>query len=287
MTATVSSTPITPITITASDISKLSKSAVPRIITGIVDNQDVIAKGGIDAPLRLCHFMAQLAHESAHLKVTREYASGKAYENRTDLGNTEKGDGVRYKGRGLIQTTGRNNYRDTTVDIKKMYPNAPNFVDDPTELEEFPWALLSAISFWRRKNINVLADEDNIEAVTKVVNGGLNGIDDRKRYLKLAKAIWMPGALTVVTRAVKGGLFGNGKDKPDTSKSGRAPLKQGDSGDDVVILQKALTNAGFSVTADGTFGEYTKSAVIEFQHYQGLTADGVVGGKTWATLGLK
>jgi putative chitinase len=275
------------IAILASDISKLSKSAVPRIIAGIVDNQDAIPKGGIDTPLRLCHFMAQLAHESAHLTVTREFASGKAYENRKDLGNVEKGDGVRYKGRGLIQTTGRVNYKDATADIRHFSPDAPDFVADPTELEEFPWALLSAISFWRRKNINVLADEDDIEAVTKVVNGGLNGIDDRRRYLKLAKAIWKPGPLVGVTRAVKGGLFGNGAAKPDTSKSGRAVLKQGDSGDDVFSLQKALTNAGFSVNTDGTFGEYTKTAVIAFQHSRGLTADGAVGGKTWAALGLK
>src|SRR5215207_8865034 len=102
-------------TITADNIRALTKHAVPRIISGIVDNQQAIIDGGIDKPLRLCHFMAQLAHESAHFQVTREFASGKAYEGRLDLGNTQRGDGRKYRGRGLIQTTGRANYREASI----------------------------------------------------------------------------------------------------------------------------------------------------------------------------
>src|SRR5205085_179017 len=103
--------------------------------------------------LRLCHFMAQLAHESAHFGVTREFASGAAYEGRRDLGNTTAGDGKRYRGRGLIQTTGRANYKETRDDIRKIDQNTPDFEADPEELEKFPWALLSGISYWRRRNI--------------------------------------------------------------------------------------------------------------------------------------
>src|SRR3954463_13089870 len=176
--------------ITADNIRAMSKSAAARILTGIVDNQHFISDGGIDTPLRLCHFMAQLAHESAHFQVTREFASGAAYEGRKDLGNTHPGDGKRYRGRGLIQTTGRTNYQEAAADIKKMDSAAPDFEADPEALEEFPWALLSAISFWRRKKINAAADRDDVVAVTKLINGGTNGLDERKKYLAKAKSIW-------------------------------------------------------------------------------------------------
>ena len=185
--------------ITASNIRTLSPTAAARIVAGIVDNQDAIAQGGIDTPLRLCHFMAQLAHESAHFTVTREFASGAAYEGRKDLGNTRPGDGTRYRGRGLIQTTGRTNYREATVDIQKMNPAAPNFEVDPVELEEFPWALLAGISYWRRKNINAAADRDDVEAVTTKVNGGTNGLSEREMYLARAKAIWMNEAIAIAS----------------------------------------------------------------------------------------
>jgi putative chitinase len=252
--------------ITASDIRAISPSATGRIVAGIVDNQDAIAKGGIDTPLRLSHFMAQLAHESAHLTVTREFASGAAYEGRRDLGNVHDGDGRRYRGRGLIQTTGRANYREATKDIQDMNPGAPNFEDDPEALEEFPWALLAGISYWRRRNINAVADRDEVEAVTRKINGGTNGLPERIRYLAKAKAIWMNGASATV--------------------SGADPvLRSGDSGAAVTKLQKALIEAGFTVSTDGAFGEHTKSAVIAFQTRHGLTPDGVVGPGTWTALG--
>jgi putative chitinase len=76
--------------------------------------------------------------------VTLEFASGKAYEGRKILGNIHAGDGPRYRGRGLIQTTGRTNYQLARDDIRKIVPDAPDFEADPVKLEEFPWALLSA-----------------------------------------------------------------------------------------------------------------------------------------------
>lgn len=259
-------------TITAADIRTLSSSAAARIVAGIVDHQQDIANGGIDTPLRLCHFMAQLAHESAHFQVTREFASGAAYEGRKDLGNTHPGDGRRYRGRGLIQTTGRTNYQETTADIKKMIPTAPDFEADPEDMEEFPWALLAGISFWRRKKINAAADRDDVVAVTKIINGGTNGLDERKRYLAKAKVIWMSG----------GGAAAAGGAAP--APGGDPVLRSGDNGPAVTKLQNALAAAGFGVSPDGSFGEHTKSAVIAFQTGQRLTPDGVVGPSTWAAL---
>lgn len=180
--------------ITASDIRVISGSATDRIVAGIVAGQGAIADGGIDTPLRLCHFLAQLAHESAHFQVTREFASGEAYEGRQDLGNAQPGDGRRYRGRGLIQTTGRTNYREASDDIRAMIPDAPDFEADPVALEEFPWALLSGISYWRRRNLNRHADRDDVRAVTRAINGGLNGLDDRIKYLRRTKQIWLGGA---------------------------------------------------------------------------------------------
>jgi putative chitinase len=253
--------------ITADNIRAMSKSAAARILTGIVDSQAAITQGGVDTPLRLCHFMAQLAHESAHFQVTREFASGAAYEGRASLGNTQPGDGKRYRGRGLIQTTGRTNYRLATADIKKMNPAAPDFEANPTALEEFPWALLAGISYWRRRNINDAADRDDVVKVTKLVNGGLNGLDDRKRYLQIAKGIWMANDAAAAT---------SGHPTP--------VLRKGDQGDDVTELQNDLIAAGFKVFADGDFGEHTQEAVIAFQTRAGLKADGVVGAATWAVL---
>jgi len=252
--------------ITADNIRAMSKSAAPRIITGIVDNQDAITKGGIDTPLRLCHFMAQLAHESAHFSVTREFASGAAYEGRASLGNTQPGDGKRFRGRGLIQTTGRANYKEATADIQKMDSSAPDFVANPPALEEFPWALLAGISYWRRRNINAAADRDDVVKVTRLINGGTNGLAERKNYLRIAKGIWM-------TDGVAG-----------ASPGSNPVLRKGDQGPDVTELQNELTKAGFSVFADGDFGGHTEEAVIAFQTRKGLKADGVVGAGTWAAL---
>jgi putative chitinase len=252
--------------ITPAQIRTLSATASARIVTGIFDHQQAIANGGIDTPLRLCHFLAQLAHESAHFQVTREFASGAQYEGRQALGNTEPGDGKRFRGRGLIQTTGRANYRDTTTDIRAMIADAPNFVDEPEALEEFPWALLSAVSFWRRKRINGAADRDDVVAVTKIINGGTNGLPDRQRYLARAKAIWL-------TQAPEG-----------PAAAAEPTLRAGDEGDAVVRLQNALIEAGFRVWPDGKFGELTKRAVIAFQTHSGLPGDGVVGPITWGAL---
>ena len=166
--------------ITITNLVSLAPSCATEIVNGIVKYQHFIEPVAT-SDLALCHFMAQLAHESAGFQTTREFASGKAYEGRKDLGNVHPGDGQRYRGRGLIQTTGRANYREARDDIRKIVPDAPDFEQQPQELEKFPWALLSAVSYWTRRKIGELADRDDIRAVTRAVNGGTNGLDDRKR----------------------------------------------------------------------------------------------------------
>jgi putative chitinase len=260
--------------ITADNVRALSQHATARIVSGIVDNQDAIAAGGIDTPLRLCHFLAQLAHESAHFQVTREFASGQGYEGRHDLGNTQAGDGVRYRGRGLIQTTGRANYRQATIAIRRLNSAAPDFEANPVELEAFPWALLAGITYWQSRNINSAADRDDVVRVTELINGGHNGLAEREDYLAKAKRIWMTGA---APQAAAGGQVA-------AAEEARPLLRKGSKGHDVTILQNLLIRAGFKVAADGDFGEHTEEAVKAYQTGHRLEVDGVVGNATWDAL---
>ena len=137
----------------------------------------------INTPLRWCHYLAQIAHESAELRYSEEIASGKAYEGRKDLGNVIKGDGVRFKGRGLIQLTGRTNY--TTYKAFCGF----DVVKQPELLCKPVGAVRSSMWFWHRKGLNELADRDEFTLITKKINGGTNGIEDRRKYLTRAKKV--------------------------------------------------------------------------------------------------
>jgi putative chitinase len=141
-------------------------------------------ENAINTPLRVAHFLAQIAHESAELRYSEEIANGEAYEGRADLGNTQPGDGKRFKGRGLIQLTGRSNY--------KRYGDARgrDFTTDETAqlLAKDPdLAVDVSCWFWVRHNLNALADADDVMAITKKINGGYIGLPDRKAKLARAK----------------------------------------------------------------------------------------------------
>ena len=142
------------------------------------------AQYGVTTTLRMAHFLAQIAHESGQLQYVRELASGAAYEGRKDLGNTVKGDGVRYKGRGLIQITGRTNYKAVSKAL------GVDFIANPEKLEEPEYAVASAFWYWQSHGLNALADKDDSIAVTRRINGGTNGLDDRLRYLGRAKFVF-------------------------------------------------------------------------------------------------
>lgn len=141
---------------------------------------------GINTPLRLAMFFAQTDHESGGFKYTKELGNDayfKKYEGRKDLGNTVKGDGLRFKGRGFIQVTGRYNYTLISKDTRIDYLNNPQW------LEREPDAMISALWYWNKHNLNKFADTKDIEGSTKVINGGYNGLEKRKekyqKYLKL------------------------------------------------------------------------------------------------------
>ena len=140
----------------------------------------------IDTTLRKAHFLAQVAHESREGFYMEEIASGAAYEGRADLGNTQPGDGRRFKGRGLIQLSGRHNY---AAYSQAIYGD-DRAVRDPAMVARLPDAALAAGWFWQAKGLNALADRDSLELVTRRVNGGLNGLADRARCLHLAKRLF-------------------------------------------------------------------------------------------------
>ena len=136
--------------------------------------------------LRIAAFLAQIGHESGQLNYCQEIADGSAYEGREDLGNLFKGDGKRYKGRGLIQITGRANYTDISFDFDV------DFVRHPERLAEPEWAVISAFWFWNRRKLNFLADQKDFRKITKLINGGYNGYNDRvalyEKALKVLKS---------------------------------------------------------------------------------------------------
>lgn len=140
----------------------------------------------ITTPARRAAFLAQIAHESGSLRYTREIASGEAYEGRADLGNTEPGDGVRYKGRGLIQITGRANYRACSIGL---YGDPDILLQHPDLIETVAGACDSAGWYWKSRGLNALADLGKFRAITLRVNGGLNGYADRLEYFHRAQKV--------------------------------------------------------------------------------------------------
>ncbi len=139
-----------------------------------------MAEAGINTPKRQAAFLAQLAHESGQLRYMEEIASGAAYEGRRDLGNTQPGDGKRFKGRGPIQLTGRANYE------KAGKALGIDLVSNPTRAADPDIAFRIATWYWSSRNLNQYADAGNFSAITYRINGGYNGAADRNRYYATA-----------------------------------------------------------------------------------------------------
>lgn len=132
---------------------------------------------------RQAAFLAQIAHESGSLRYTKELASGEAYEGRADLGNTNAGDGVRFKGRGLIQITGRANYERCGQDL------GVNLIGNPEALESPDLACRSAAWFWKAHGLNELADAGDFIRITKRINGGTKGYQERLAFYNRAQRV--------------------------------------------------------------------------------------------------
>lgn len=243
----------------------VSKIAAQRAIIAVVGAAlpDALRRYDIVTQTRIPHFIAQAAHESDGFCTTEEYASGAAYEGRSDLGNVRAGDGKRFKGRGIFQLTGRANYRRYGALLGIDLEVSPERAAEPA------LSLEIACLYWRERKINVPAEQDDLIRVTRLINGGTNGLDDRRRYLTLAKREVAALAASALTSA---------------DPVHYPVLRRGSEGAAVEDLQARLRRHGFPLTLDGDFGAATELAVRTLQARAGLTADGIVGPKTWAAL---
>lgn len=194
-------------------IKAIAPNAADRIVAGVCASMaEVIAYAELTNDLRLAHFLAQVAHESngfqsvgenlryraarivkvwpnrfASIAAAQPYAgnpeklANKVYASRMGNGPESSGDGWKYRGRGLIMTTGREAYE------KLSERMGVDFVADPDLLRGFPYAALSAADYWKTKSLNQFADRDDIATITRRINGGTIGLEDRKKYLDRAK----------------------------------------------------------------------------------------------------
>lgn len=238
--------------------------------------QQAMQEFEITSYLRETAFLAQLAHESAELRFMEEIASGAAYEGRQDLGNTQPGDGKRYKGRGPIQLTGRANY------TKYGQLLGLDLINNPTVAATKEVGFRIAGEFWKLNGLNELADQQNFKLITKRINGGYNGLDDRTMYYERAKKVMSKddaaAAATATASSDQASSGGELFAYPGTA------LRQGSKGPDVRDMQQRLSDLGYSLDVDGNFGPGTAKAVVEFQQSKGLGSDGIVGPNTWKAL---
>lgn len=243
---------------------------------------DAMTEFGIDTNQRCVMFLAQVLHESGSLHVVAEnlnysadglmktfpkyypnaaYANkharqpikiaSRVYANRMGNGDEASQDGYAYRGRGLIQITGKNNYASFGSDVSQ------DILVNPSYLETPEGAARSAAWFWHVNNLNRFADKGDIIGCSKAVNGGTNGLQERISYYNHGMD---------VIKAV-----------PTTTQF--TSLIPGSKGSQVAEAQKLL-----GLDADGSYGPATSAAVKSFQQLNGLSVDGIIGPATWTAL---
>ena len=158
----------------------LSKAEAERIAGGL---GEAFHRYGIDSERRATMAVAQWAHESDRFRASEEYASGAAYEGRRDLGNVRAGDGSRFKGRGRIMITGRANYAAVAKALDLDCVNRPEI------LAQCPHSELASGHWWDAHGCNAFCDRNDFEGLTRRINGGLNGYQDRCRLLARAREV--------------------------------------------------------------------------------------------------
>lgn len=168
--------------VTVEQLEQIAPDVNPQRLRQLVPPLNrAMARFGINTRLRQAHLLAQIAHESDRFTALEAARSGADYEGRKDLGNVQRGDGVKFKPRGLIQLVGRTNYAAASKAL------GVDLIHQPQRLADPELAALSAGWFWSTNQLNGDADQDDVRTVTRVVNGGYNGLDDRRKLLQAAK----------------------------------------------------------------------------------------------------
>ena len=281
-----------------------TKAHLAEIISDNADNWydalcELLPKYGITTERRVAHFLSQCAHESGGFKRLEEnlnysakalrsvfgryfgeppkadadeYArnpemiANRVYNDayrKYKMGNTQEGDGWRFRGRGLKQLTGRENYTRFGASVGMTAEEAAEYVATPAG------AIESACWYWNSRNLNEIADTDNVVAMTKKINGGTIGLEDRqKRYAHALKVLGM-----------EADDLGTDDGSVEEILDDIGVLRKGSRGEGVKIMQEAL-----GIGADGVFGPGTERALKEWQASQGLVADGIAGPATFAKL---
>ena len=274
----------------------LTKDHIIHILHGNADAaawadaaMEILPKYEINTPNRIAGFFAQCGHESMNFTVLSEnlnyrtetleklfskyfskagrnaadYAkqpekiANVIYANRMGNGDTASGEGFAFRGRGIVQLTGKDNYSAFALSIKMTLPDVIEYVQTKKG------ALESACWYWNSRNINAACDANDITKMTKLVNGGTIGLEDRLKHYTEALAV-----------------LGGAVPAPITHASAiPGVLKKGSTGEAVKRMQAEL-----GLEADGSFGPATETAVKKWQAANGLAADGIVGPKTLAKL---
>lgn len=247
----------------------------------------------INTPKRIAAFIAQCGHESAGFRVyeenlnysekaldalfgkyfkhlnTKEYARNPQkianiiYMNR--MGNTKSNDGWKYRGRGAIQLTGSNNYKQFSIDTGINAYQNPDII-----LESLDNKLRTATWFWDKNHLNSYADKNDIKGMTKRINGGYFGLAERtEKYQEISE---MLGHTTVIDNSVY-------EEENSNCDELVGFLRIGSRGEQVKLIQREL-----NLTPDGIFGKGTERAVKVYQKEHNLYIDGVIGPKTFQEL---
>ena len=168
-------------------LAKATGARIDRATEWLPVIESAMLEFGINTQQRQAMFLAQIGHESGGMRYTVEIwgntAAQISYEGRKNLGNTQVGDGFKYRGRGLIQTTGRYNYEATAKALGIDCVNNPDLLAEPEN------AARSAAWWWQSHNLNKYADADDCRGCTKVINGGYNGLEQRLALYEAAKSV--------------------------------------------------------------------------------------------------